>query len=251
MCALLLLKRPLPGFRWVVAANRDEDPQRAATPPGLHLRRGRKILAPRDKKAGGTWIGVNEKGLGAALTNLGSSSGESPFSRGLLVFDALGCSSLAEAASQARARFAQFSFQPFRLLLFQGEDCLLLESHKKELLETRCQGDLLFFTHQYAPGEAEIPGLEDWRSSLGGQEVEDLIYHLQVVLATGMGHETQGHGSFPLCHLEGKHRTVSCSMIAVPDEMPHGLRFFHSNGDPLNNELLDYSVLRKRLAGVR
>ena len=252
MCVLLLLKKPLPGFSWVVAANRDEDPQRAATPPGLHLSRGVKILAPRDKKAGGTWIGINEKGLGAALTNIGSGSGgESAYSRGLLVFDALGHESLEGAAAALRARFAQVSLQPFRLVLFQGERCLLLETHKGKLQERGVEGDFLFFTHQYGPGEAEIPGLGAGKPSIGGKEVDDLFYHLQVILATGRGHETQGHGSFALCRCEGNPRTVSCTMIAIPEEMPEKLRFFHSNGDPLHSKLLDYSVLRKRLAGVR
>jgi hypothetical protein len=211
-----------------------------------------KILAPRDKKAGGTWIGVNEKGLGVALTNIGSgSSGESPYSRGMLVFDALGCSGPEEASKAIRTRFSQLEFQPFRLVLFWGEDCLLLENHKGKLKEEQFEEDYLFFTHQYASGEVEIPGFEGWRPGLEGKDVEDLIYHLQVVLATGRGHELHGKRSFPLCHLEGNPRTVSCTMIALPEEMPDRLRLFHSNGDPLNHELLDYSVLRKRLAGIR
>ncbi len=252
MCVLLLLKKPHPGFSWVIAANRDEDPGRAATPPGLHFSKGVKILAPRDKKAGGTWIGVNEKGLGAALTNIGSGSRkESPYSRGLLVFEALGHQGLDQAAASIRARFAQVPLQPFRMVLFEEDRCFLFETHKGKLLEEEFDGDFLFFTHQFRPGEAEIPGLEDGKANFGGVEVEDLIYHLQVVLATGRGHETQGNGSFPLCRCEGSPRTVSSSIIAIPEEMPEGLRFFHSNGDPLNSELLDYSVLRKRLAGVR
>ncbi|GEM_PF-3678611 len=248
MCVLLLIKRPLPGFSWVMATNRDEDPQRAATPPGLHLSHGVKFLAPRDKKAGGTWIGVNEVGLGCALTNIGmGSGGKTFFSRGLLVFEALGHRRLGEAAEAIRKRCSQVPLQPFRMVLFEGDRCLLLEWHKEKLLEQGFEGDFLFFTHQWGPGEAWIPGLEEGTASFGDKEIEDLIYHLQVVLATGRGHGVQGHETFPLCRCEGNPRTVSCSMIAVPEEMPEGLRFFHSNGDPLSSPLLDYSGLWKRL----
>ena len=53
----------------MIAANRDEYLDRPAEPPALRLWHGRTVLAPRDARAGGTWLGTNDAGVFAALTN--------------------------------------------------------------------------------------------------------------------------------------------------------------------------------------
>ena len=72
MCTLILLDRVVPGVPVVVAANRDEFYARPAAPPALFRsdEAGRaSFVAPQDLEAGGTWMGVNEHGLFAGLTN--------------------------------------------------------------------------------------------------------------------------------------------------------------------------------------
>ena len=53
----------------VLAANRDEYLDRAAEKPTLRRSGNRTVLAPRDLQAGGTWLGLNDAKLFAALTN--------------------------------------------------------------------------------------------------------------------------------------------------------------------------------------
>ncbi len=53
----------------VVAANRDEFYHRPSTSPTA-ICSDPLIVAPRDLEAGGTWFGVNGKGLVAAITNI-------------------------------------------------------------------------------------------------------------------------------------------------------------------------------------
>ena len=70
MCTLIVLHRCVPGRPLVVAANRDEFLDRPAEGPALRSSRTGPIVAPRDLKAGGTWVGVSARGVFAGLTNL-------------------------------------------------------------------------------------------------------------------------------------------------------------------------------------
>jgi uncharacterized protein with NRDE domain len=88
MCLILLAYRAHPRFRLVLAANRDEFYERPTAPlqewdeaPGL--------LAGRDLKAGGTWLGLTRSGRLAAITNYREPGRRQPGarSRGLLVLD--------------------------------------------------------------------------------------------------------------------------------------------------------------------
>ena len=70
MCTLIVLHRCVPGRPLVVAANRDEFLDRPAEEPALRFSRTGPIVAPLDLEAGGTWVGVNARGVFAGLTNL-------------------------------------------------------------------------------------------------------------------------------------------------------------------------------------
>ncbi len=94
MCTLLLAHRPTPGTLLAVASNRNEFLARPAegiavwpAEVGLALPR---IVAPRDSKAGGTWLGVNDRGLFVCLTNRRNATlSADRASRGQLVAQAL------------------------------------------------------------------------------------------------------------------------------------------------------------------
>ncbi len=74
MCTLIVLHRCIEATALVVAANRDEFFERPAEGPALRHTAHGKVLAPRDAQAGGTWLGLNEHGLFAAITNRRSES---------------------------------------------------------------------------------------------------------------------------------------------------------------------------------
>lgn len=74
-----------PAFPLVVAANRDEFHARAAAPAAFWEDQP-DILAGRDLKAKGTWMGVSRHGRFAAVTNYrGATEASAPESRGALV----------------------------------------------------------------------------------------------------------------------------------------------------------------------
>src|SRR5271168_3483158 len=68
MCLILLAWRSHVDFPCVIAANRDEFHAREAAPASWWPTEP-QILAGRDLRAGGTWLGITRGGRFAALTN--------------------------------------------------------------------------------------------------------------------------------------------------------------------------------------
>jgi uncharacterized protein with NRDE domain len=93
VCTLIAAFRLFPRWPLVIAANRDEHLDRAASPPRVWPGDPR-FVAPRDEVAGGTWLGLNERGLFVGVTNrFGVARDERRDSRGKLVVEALAESS--------------------------------------------------------------------------------------------------------------------------------------------------------------
>jgi uncharacterized protein with NRDE domain len=69
MCILALAWRAHPRWLLVVAANRDEVHARPAAPLA-RWDEPKWVIAGRDLRSGGTWLGVSEQGRFAAVTNL-------------------------------------------------------------------------------------------------------------------------------------------------------------------------------------
>lgn len=89
MCLVLLAYRACPGYRLVLAANRDEFHERPTAP--ARWWDDPPILAGRDLRAGGTWLAVDRLGRLAAVTNYRDPSVANPHaaSRGALPVDFL------------------------------------------------------------------------------------------------------------------------------------------------------------------
>lgn len=120
----------------MVAANRDEFLDRPTEAPTLRTAsHTRRIVAPRDLRAGGTWLGVNDAGVFAAVTNRRCPSPDpTRRSRGLLVMEALAEPS-ARAAAKRLGQAAEGAFNPFNLLVADAETAHLVTY--EEAPETR------------------------------------------------------------------------------------------------------------------
>jgi hypothetical protein len=126
MCTLIALHRCIDGVPLVIAANRDEFVDRAAEGPSLREEAGVWIVAPRDVRAGGTWLGVNAHGVFAAITNRRSAEPDpSRRSRGLLVLEALAAGSAA-AAAEAAGRLPADAYNGFNLLIADAQSAHLV-----------------------------------------------------------------------------------------------------------------------------
>jgi len=70
MCIIAIAWQAHPDWELVVAANRDEYHNRPSSPLGRWNDKP-QLLAGRDLRSGGTWLGISEAGRLAAVTNIG------------------------------------------------------------------------------------------------------------------------------------------------------------------------------------
>ena len=68
MCLILLAFKTDPAYKLILAANRDEYYDRPTAPAGF-WKESPHLLAGRDLRAGGTWLGITRKGRIGAVTN--------------------------------------------------------------------------------------------------------------------------------------------------------------------------------------
>src|SRR5258708_3380775 len=101
MCLLAVFFRVADDAPLVVAANPQESYAPGGEPPAV--RPGPvPFVAGLDPEQGGTWLGVNARGVLVAISNRGKSRPPAqPKSRGLLVRELLSSASAAEAAERA------------------------------------------------------------------------------------------------------------------------------------------------------
>jgi hypothetical protein len=123
MCTVVLLRRPQAPWPLLLAANRDELRSRPWRPPARHWPDRPDVLAGLDVQAGGSWLGVNDDGVVAAVLNrvgsLGPQIGKR--SRGELVLEALD-----HAAAKALADLDPDAYRPFNLLVADARDAFWL-----------------------------------------------------------------------------------------------------------------------------
>jgi len=121
MCLILLAYRSHPDVDVLLAGNRDEFHRRPAVPPALIAQQPR-IYGGLDLEAGGTWMGRNEHGLLAALTNRRSSDPPPPGvrSRGEIVLGLLRQRTPPDAAAWLSAQ-PHDRYRPYTVL-FGGRE---------------------------------------------------------------------------------------------------------------------------------
>jgi hypothetical protein len=118
MCTLVIQRRP--GHRWpvLIGANRDEMIDRPSKPPSRHWPDRPELVAGLDMLAGGSWLGINDWGVVAAVLNRHGSLGPEPDrrSRGELVLEALDHADAA-AAAEALSDLDPKAYRTFNLIV--------------------------------------------------------------------------------------------------------------------------------------
>ena len=129
MCLLVLSFQAHPDASVILGGNRDEQLHRQSDPPAI-LSTTPRVIGGRDRQAGGTWLGRNEHGMLAAITNFHDPLLPIPpeaLSRGKLVLGILR-QITPEAAADWIARQPLFRYRPFNLLFGNREQFFYFSS---------------------------------------------------------------------------------------------------------------------------
>jgi len=127
MCTLVILRRPEDMWPVIIGANRDEMIGRPALPPARHWPDRPEVVAGLDQLAFGSWLGINDWGVAAAVLNRHGSLGPAPGerSRGELVLEALDHPD-AVAAADALAHLDPAAYRTFNLIVADNRDAFWL-----------------------------------------------------------------------------------------------------------------------------
>lgn len=150
MCTVTFIPSFHGGF--ILTSNRDEAPDRNTLPPKRYDENEVSLIYPKDKKAGGTWLGTSSKKRLVCLLNGGFTAHKREesyrISRGIIVTNLLRC-------QNAKSEIKNYDFsniEPFTIILIEWEKGL-------QIFEFVWDGSSVHF--QEKPIEPQI-----WSSSL-------------------------------------------------------------------------------------
>jgi len=256
----------------LVAANRDERPERPSQGPGV-LSESPRVVGGRDAVAGGTWLAIRDgRAVVALLNRRGGTPSESRRSRGLLAIDVastpadyalsmdpsgerrellsriqeVGGGGLGGAAlCRAFAALWEAEYAPFSLLWISPESAWLLALDDRGA--PRCQpipNGWHVITHT---------DLDDESEPRTARLLHDLASFRPLSIEKGLqklGDLMRSHGAErgiadprpvpPVCLHDGVMRTVSSTLVAIG---PERTRYLHADGRPCEARYADHSRL--------
>lgn len=243
MCLAVLFYKHFDDCPLALAANREEAYDRPTHPP--HWWGSPPLFAGQDRRAGGTWLGVNRAGLLVALTNrvTGSEStlppAPQPRSRGQLCVDALRRPSADEALSWTRSHLDVEAYNPFNLLLADHASAWVVHFDGTIRVSQLTPGiHYLAETGLDDPSHPRIAGArmliedgiaETWTSSLPA---------LRQTMAT---HQGDMDPTARMCRHLGRFGTVSSTLVGLPSSRLEQATYEHAPGPPCSQPFEDLS----------
>jgi uncharacterized protein with NRDE domain len=242
MCLLALFFRVVEDAAVVAGANREEFYRRGGEPPRL-LDGPLRAVAGVDPVAGGTWFGVNEKGVLVAVTNRAKSDvPPAPKSRGLLVRELLGCPTAEAVVNHAVRALEREPYAGANFLCADAGRAVVL--HAGDWLRVR---PLPPGVHVLAnrdvndPDDPRVSYALDWLERWRYATADDAVRELRRLCAR---HEPD-HA--PVCFREAERGTVSSSLVVLRGSLADGT-YLHAQGPPDTTPYADYSPLLHDMA---
>lgn len=233
MCFVLLHHQTREDYPVVLLANRDEAFDRPFEGPAVRDE-ALGILAPRDLRAGGTWLGINGTGMVAALTNRGHRAFEGVRSRGRLVDDALRCGSADAALGWIETHLGATAYAGFNLLLADGREAWVIRHDGSERPRRPAPADVI----RLEPGAHTLSNLHDVDEvpvpplGLPPASTEPLPATFSRLAALAADETTPLPGDHRILK-RGTHRGTVCSaLIALPPRGGGSPVFHFADGMP-------------------
>ena len=237
MCLLALFFRVVEDAPLIVGANREEFYARGGEPPRM-LDGPIRAIAGVDPTAGGTWFGVNERGVVVALTNrIKSQPPHQPRSRGLLVRDLLTCPSAKVAADSGASQLSQGRYAGCNVVCADASAAFVLHSGDWLRVRPLPPGIHVLTAHDVNDeSDRRIGHALWWLSQRTYRNAADCIQALKELCAQ------PGNGDPPMCLRGEKGGTVSSSIVALKSGWSQSV-YLHAQGPPDRTAYEDYSGL--------
>lgn len=250
MCTLIAIHRGVRGVPLIVAANRDEYYDRPSEAPAVRRMGARRVLAPRDLRAGGTWLGINDEAVFAAVTNLRDEAPDpGRRSRGWIVMDALREPTAARAADMLKA-LPEETYNPFQCFVADRDRAFRVAYRDRPRLEELDPG--VHVVGNLDPAEEPAPKVERIRDRVSrmvagvgdGRDGRDALENLARLCSE---HGTGGGGVGDTCvHMSGPqgplYGTRSSILLELREDGGDG-RLLVARGAPCQTAYEDQTAL--------
>jgi uncharacterized protein with NRDE domain len=246
MCLLALVYRVIEDAPLVVGANREEYYQRGGEPPRLLA--DVAAVAGVDPLAGGTWLGVNARGVLIAVTNRRKTNPPTaPRSRGILARELL-----AEPTAQAAVRHAvreleQGTYAGCNFLCADASEAVVI--HAGDWLRVRFLPPgihVLANRDVNDPTDPRATHASLWlaHQTASVKPASSASSCLELLRELCASHEPE---CSPVCYREENRGTVSSTLVALSPDLTAG-KLLHAQGPPDVTPYQDVSYLLAELA---
>jgi hypothetical protein len=227
----------------LIALNREERIDRPATPPRIQAGRPR-IVCGLDSAAGGTWAGINQYGLFAAVINAPKKDvPEEPHSRGLLCKEVLSCSDAEEAAALALEELNRGQYAGCNFLCVDRFNGLVV--HGGDEIDTVTLTPGLHVLSENRLNDPYDIRQEFVRRQLSLQKVDSAISFFAVSSRT-FARRANADGKSGVIFSKGNVATVSSMMLSLTEKSQRSVMQY-ANGSPDIKTYDDMSALLRQV----
>lgn len=245
MCLLALYFRVARDAPVIVGANREEFYTRGGEPPAI-IEGPVRAVAGLDPVAGGTWLGVNQHGVLAAVTNRAREVvPPQPRSRGLLTRALLGCPSASDAVGLATRELGSNRYAGCNLLVADSSGAYAILAGDWLRVRPLPPGLHVLTASDVNDGsDRRLGHALWWLEQRPCDTAEQCLAALKELCAQA------GPVDPPMC-LHGADRgTVSSTLIALHTSLPQST-YLHAQGPPDKTAYEDYSTLLRNVVSTK
>mgnify|MGYP006266405545 FL=1 len=242
MCTLILLWRSVDGYDIVMGMNRDESAMRPADPPS-YVDGTPAIAAPRDRQAGGTWIGASGNGLFAALSNRSGRVSTTARSRGLLLLDVLRSPTIPAVDVLLQRETREHEYNLFNVLAGTRRE-LRFFRYDGQVSVSRGHEGLNVLTNEGGniASDPKVQVVQSLLAQASTRAINEAVRTLQTTLRT----HSSGSGVSLCNHMVGG-GTVSSTILAISNADPGENVLLYADGAPCQTPYRDYHEVIRRL----
>ena len=243
MCVMAILYKTAKYAPVLVAANREEHFDRPTQPPKIQSGTPRAVCGI-DRKAGGTWLGVNQYGMFVAVTNRRKKVVPAdPRSRGLLCRELLNSRTAKEAAEYAAGELATASYaganyicgdEHSAAVVYGGDRIEVVELSPG--LHTMTNGDL---------DDLSDPRQEFIHRMLTLHTLDSAVTFLAVA-SRAFSRKPDAAGRRGVVLTGGDYGTVSSTLLSLTDKIQQSV-YQYTLGPPSDHSYDDFSALLRQV----